>query len=157
MRYTIILLALVVGCGASDPCPVEPQYWTDLGIGIYVEEGAADWAQAPDLGERVDTMAAVVAEYAGRESSEFIGTIAVFYASERVECGEWGLRPGCEHGGTWVAVGTSYPGVVSIELSALAHELLHILIDDTHHESDLWDHLEEYVRPRVAFAAYQTL
>jgi hypothetical protein len=149
-RVLAIVVVLAAGCGGeSDPCPVEAQYWTDLGIGIYVEEGAAEWAQAPDLGERVDIVAAVVAEYAGRESSEFAGTIAVFYASERVECGKWGLRPGCEHGGTWVAVGTFYPGVVSIELSALAHELLHILIGDVYHESDLWEHLEEYVRPRV--------
>lgn len=149
-RYVAVLLAALAGCGTEDPCPVEPQQWTELGIGLYVEPGAAEWTSAIDLAEQVDRTAGVVAQYAGRPASQFGGTIVALMAAERVDCHPWGLHPGCAHGGTWIDVGTSYPGVTRIELSALAHELLHILIGDHNHDSPLWEGLEEYARPRIA-------
>jgi hypothetical protein len=152
---TIILAALaLVACGPSYDAP-DPDYWTEGGIGIKVEPGAAEWAYAPDLGERVDKVAQAVAEYADRSEEDFRWIVIVFQ-SGMVQCGTYDdgspyMTTGCHHG-PWIDITTDYPesfapnGTVwhewtpdRVEDTALNHEFLHVLIGDDKHLDRLWD------------------
>jgi hypothetical protein len=150
-KVLAIVVALAAGCGTSDPCPVEPQFWTELGIGIYVEEGAAEWAYAPDLAERIDRLAVIVAEYADRDVTRLVGTTIVVRKSTTVDCGEWGQRSGCAHYETgWIDLGTGeMTWITAVECSVLGHEILHMLIGDPRHESPLWSDLSDAILPLV--------
>jgi hypothetical protein len=151
----ILLLAVaLLACGPGYDVP-EPDYYTDLGIGIRVEEGAAEWAYAPDLGERVDTIAIKIAELSGHSAEEVDGLIVVF-VDGYFACAGLDLRQGCCHGNKWITISTHTPSVQtengstiwewtpeSVEQSFLDHELLHFFIGDPNHESDLWNQLND--------------
>jgi hypothetical protein len=138
----------LVGCGAP---PLEPDYWTAGGIGIEVETGAAEWAQTPGLGERVDAIARAVADYAGRPAADLGGVVVVVRASITVDCLGYGQRTGCAHwgNGNWIDLGSSAPWVTAVETTPLSHELLHEIIGDANHESELWRNLSDTIAPLV--------
>lgn len=136
-----LLLAVFGGCGPSDPCPVEPQQWTTLGIGIYVDGGAAKWAHAPDLTDRIDRIAVAVTVYAGHDAADLGGWVLVLRLGETVQCGQW-MREGCTHsGGAWIEIATRMEYSEEMSIPLIGHEMLHALIGDQQHESPLWANL----------------
>jgi hypothetical protein len=140
--FLALLLAIFVGgCGASDPCPVEAQQWTDLGIGLYVEAGAAEWTHSPDLPERVDRVAKTVAAYAGTDSAPFVGIVLVLRDTATVSCGDLGPRNGCDHADQWIELGAGGEWANDQAVPLLGHEFLHVVIGDPDHLSPLWANL----------------
>jgi hypothetical protein len=147
---TLALAALVlVGCGA-DQTPT-PDYWTPGGIGIKVEPGAAEWAQAPDLGERVDAIAQAVADYAGRPVTDLGGVVVVIRAFVTVDAGQYGQRTGRALDQGWIEMGSAAPWVQCVEASVLSHEMFHILLgnEPVLHGSALWCNLSDAIAPLV--------
>lgn len=152
LLLALLLAIFVGGCGASDPCPFEAQQWTDLGIGLYVEAGAAEWTHSPDLPERVDRVAKTVAAYAGTDGSEIQGVIVAFRSVEWMTCGQYGERAACAHlDSFWIEQGTLGEWQTCVESTEFPHELLHFILgrEDVLHGSDLWRHLSGAIEPIV--------
>jgi hypothetical protein len=162
MRALVLIVAVIVGCGA-EPFAPEPDYWTEGGIGIRVEPGAAEWASAADVGTRVDAIAQAVAEYSDRNVAIARGIVIVFRTG-MVQCGDYPdgtpyVTTGC-YRGAWIDITTDYPetphgtggawlawSTSNVEYTELAHELLHALIGDPDHISPLWSGVESIGRP----------
>jgi hypothetical protein len=153
MKRTIAIVAVLAlfGCGA-DPDRPGPDYWTAAGIGIKVEPGAAEWAYAPDLGERVDAIALSVATYASHDVLELHGSVIVFRGVEWMTCGEHGMRAACTHlDSFWIEQGTLAEWQTCVESTELPHEILHLLLgkETILHGSDLWRDLSTAINPIV--------
>jgi hypothetical protein len=153
VRLAPIVLVLASGCGTDR---LTPDYWTDLGIGVAVTEDAADWAHAPDLRDRIDAIAVIVAEHASRSPEELSGLVILFHSGPvlcHTDTPFWTI--GCHYTHSWIEVSTHQdpdddspeaieafgdsiwnPGCV--EQTALAHELLHELIGNPEHDDPLW-------------------
>jgi len=147
---------IVVGlgaCGEPDPpsAMLRDLQWTDLGIGIAIEQSSAQWAYDPDLFEHVDRMAMAVADYSGREVATLKGWIIVLRAEDTVDCGNIGFHTGCcWYHSHWIDMSTTQPPwATTVEASMLGHELLHALIDDSNHSDPLWRHVSDTIAPLV--------
>jgi hypothetical protein len=130
IRFAVLLL-FTAGCGIpAEPCPYEPQSWTELGIGVYVDGEADPYTRRADFASRIDTVARTVGDYAGMSPSMLAGWVIVFRSSVAFVC-NGKIANGCAHPDGWIELITSrsHP---CVEQSALAHELLHAY--------GYWDH-----------------
>lgn len=146
MKTTIAIFAVLAlfGCGA-DPDRPEPDFYTELGIGIRVEDGAAEWTQAPDLGERVDAIAHAMESYTSSPSGIFDGLV-IRFSADFVTCGDSDDHDfGCTWS-DWIDIaapeeiwfeGNNFPSHLQcVERSSLAHELLHFACPSCLHSYD---------------------
>jgi hypothetical protein len=136
MKSIAFLCVFLVGCGSTnslrDPCPYEPQFYTPLGIGVYVDEGAAPYTRRTDFAARIDTVAHVVGDYAGQDPAVLEGWVVVFRDPYPFDCAG-SLSVGCAHKVGWIEITTSYLRPC-VEQSSLVHEFLHAY--------GLWDHTD---------------
>lgn len=146
--FLALLLSFFGACGHSDPCPVEPQLWTDLGIGVYVEEGAAEWTTYEDLSARIDAMAQIVATYADRPVEGLRGWTIIFRNVYVFRCGEMENAAGCAHPSGWIEIGT-HNFRPCLEETVLPHEFLHAL-GYWSHEDPRWNDWQYVVDSLVA-------
>lgn len=149
MKRAIVLLAVLTGCGVSDPCPVEPQVVSELGIGFYADPECPEWTRAPDLPVRLDAVARVVAQHVDADPADLRGYVVVFRATDRVPCEDTAEAFGCAHAADrWIEATCIDAGCA--EASILAHELLHAWLFDPEHTDPRWATLWSAV-----YAAFQ--
>jgi hypothetical protein len=146
MSIRIVLVAafvLIVLGGCGEPCPYEPQFWTDLGIGVYVEDGTPPFAHSALLSHAIDRAARAVADYGQVKAANLSGWTVVLRSSWYVECNGGSTAIGCSHSNGWIDVGTAV-FQRCVDETALPHEFLHAL--GFHgHSSPLWSDWGEVI------------
>lgn len=144
VRWSSVVAVLMVGCGASDPCPVEPQIVSDLGIGFYADPECPEWTRVDDVADRVDAIATVVAQHMSADPKGLRGYVVVFRSSDRILCDEKMKAVGCMHfNGRWIEA--TCVDTKCAEASILAHELLHAWLPDPDHSDPRWSTLWQTV------------
>lgn len=140
---TILLSAALVGCVGKVSQPA-PDYVTEVGLEVYVHEGANDYGA-----EALDIAAVMTAGHFGEYAGDLAGTPVRFTADNTCGCS---LAAGCTAYnalGVWRVDIWAEPECLAD--TAFQHELIHVWDElagrepDYHHKHPKWERLPAVV------------